>query len=174
MVCVYINTGTFTNSQPVSCPITHYYMKDTSDNLLSHARVTWTNTLVVNDMKFTINDAVPFTLNVRLHAYTMFKNAHSSFLIRVCGEETPYVVNSAYKLFVYGRETSSSSRYEQLPESTFSQYFGVQNAGQCSIDHYELLSSTNPDVLWNGSGVSISGSLGSMVVTFDRYNAMNS
>ena len=153
-VCLYIPTGSFTNSQPVSCPITHYYFKDTTGaNLLSHSSVTWTNTMTVGDMKFTINDGSSFTLNVRLYAYTMFQNAHSSFMIRVCGEENPYVVNSAYKLFVYGRDTSS--RYEYLAESTFSQYFAISNMGQCTIDHYEILSSVNPDVLYNSNWASM-------------------
>ena len=140
--------------------------------MLSHPQVTWTNTLTVSDMKFTVNDGTSFTLNVRLHAYTMFKNAYSSFMIRVCGEETPYVINSAYKLFVYGRDTSN--RYEYLEEATFSQYFGVTNMGACTIDHYELLSSVSPDVVANPSGFSIEGSLGSMRVRFDKYHGRNS
>jgi hypothetical protein len=59
-------------------------------------------------MKFTINDGASFTLNVRLYAHTMFKNAYSSFMIRVCGEETPSAINPAYKLFVYGHETGNA------------------------------------------------------------------
>jgi hypothetical protein len=100
--------------------------------------------------------------------------------IRVCGEETIALVNSAKKNYIDGVQIadpsslSDSDRYIIIEESIFSTWFSVSpNNDPCSVDQYKIYTSANGNTEWSGTQVLLTGSLGSYKLKIDRTVATN-
>lgn len=115
----------FSNNWLSQCPVLRYELRDTSGTTLSNAYVSMVNPNTAATTRIDVKNSVAFTLQVRIHGYTMSLNNFMTLQIRVCGAESVILTNPATKTFIWGIETSltDSIRYYIIPQATFAAYF---------------------------------------------------
>ena len=113
----------YITEDPVRCPILRYSLVDTNNNILVHPYVTMTDGNNPSNTRITMKNTAPYTVTVRVIGFTEEKSAYVQWTVRVCGQETLSVVNSARKFYIFGIETGTglpdSTRYHIIPQSTF-------------------------------------------------------
>lgn len=120
-----------------------------------------------------------FTTTIRIRAYTMNKNSYVQRQIRVCGEETLSLTNSAVKTHIYGQvlgdrsRMSDSTRYVTYSQATFASWFRKSvGAHPCGIDEFQLVDSIGGTTnIPSTNNVKLDGSFGSYNLRIDKTYA---
>jgi hypothetical protein len=165
----------FTNNYPSECPILRYKLLDNAGNVLSYPNVYIINQDTPSTARIDVKNGIPFTITVRIQAFTMQQNNYLTQLIRVCGEETIALTSATRKFHLLGFSRgdpavmTDDARYMSITEATFQTYFAVSpNGDPCSIMDYALYESVSPLIPWTSPKVTLVGTKGSYVFKIDK------
>jgi hypothetical protein len=139
-----------------------------------------TNPTTAATTRIIISNDASYTITVKVRAFTEEKNAEFTWNIRVCGEETLALVNSAERFYVFGHETGSTSgmadstRYHSIPQSEFFAWFTLSPTNDpCFIKEFQIMQSSSAAWPSSNTNVLLTGSIGFYTLKLDKTQAVN-